>query len=105
MSVGRCRPAVAHSLDIDHARHRLYAICDDGQLVEVDGTSGKVTNVWPIAGPPDKTFFNPATGRVHAAIGEPGVIDTIDPTTGARMQTATGHGLTRRRSSRPTGFT
>jgi len=82
----------AHGLDIDHDRHRLYAACDDGELVEVDSISGKVTNVWPIAGPPDVTFFNPATGRVHVAIGEPGVIETIDPKTGARLRTTTGKG-------------
>ncbi|MGV7213242.1 YncE family protein [Bradyrhizobium sp. UFLA05-112] len=82
----------AHGLDIDHISHRLYAACDDGELVEVDSTSGKVTNVWPIAGAPDVTFFNPATGRVHVAIGEPGVIETIDPKTGARSRTTTGEG-------------
>jgi len=49
----------AHGLDFDHQRRRLYAACDDGELVEVDSTSGKVTNVWPIAGSPDVTFFNP----------------------------------------------
>jgi hypothetical protein len=82
----------AHGLDIDHARNRLYAACDNGDLVECDGASGQVTNIWPIAGPPDVTFFNPATGRVHVAIGEPGVIETIDPTTGARERTVTGAG-------------
>src|SRR5215510_4462793 len=49
----------AHGLDIDHAHERLYAACDAGDLVEVDSRSGEVTNVWPIAGPPDVTFFNP----------------------------------------------
>jgi DNA-binding beta-propeller fold protein YncE len=82
----------AHGLDLDHSGHRLYAACDDGELVEVDSDSGKVTNAWPIAGPPDVTFFNPATGRVHVAIGEPGLIETIDPRTGQRIQTATGVG-------------
>lgn len=82
----------AHGLDIDHANRRLYAACDGGDLVEVDSTSGKVTNVWPIAGPPDVTFFNPATGRVHVAIGEPGVIDTIHPETGDCVRTPTGAG-------------
>ena len=80
----------AHGLDIDHARGRLYAACDDAELVEVDSHSGKVTKVWPIAGPPDVTFFNPATGNVHVAIGEPGLIETINPVTGMRKQTATG---------------
>jgi hypothetical protein len=80
----------AHGLDIDHAAGRLYAACDDGALVEVDSHSGEVTNVWPIAGPPDVTFFNPATGLVHVAIGEPGLVETIDPRTGHGMQTITG---------------
>ena len=80
----------AHGLDIDHSRERLYAACDAGDLVEVDSRSGEVTNVWPIAGPPDVTFFNPATGRVHVAIGEPGLVETIDPKTGKTMHTITG---------------
>jgi len=82
----------AHGLDIDHSRGRLYAACDDGTLVEVESTSGEVTNVWPIAGAPDVTFFNPATGRVHVAIGEPGLVETIDPRTGTAIQTITGVG-------------
>ena len=44
----------------------------------------------PIAGPPDVTFFNPVTGNVHVAIGDPGVVETINPVTGARKLTVTG---------------
>jgi len=84
--------AGAHGLDIDHARQRLYAACDAGDLVEVDSRSGEVTHVWPIAGAPDVTFFNPATGRVHVAIGEPGLVETVDPKAGRAMQTATSTG-------------
>jgi hypothetical protein len=80
----------AHGLDIDHGTGRLYAACDDGALVEVDSGSGEATHVWPIAGPPDVTFFNPATGLVHVAIGEPGLVETVDPRTGHGMQTITG---------------
>lgn len=82
----------AHGLDIDHSRRRLYAACDDAALVEIDSGSGKVTNVWPIAGVPDVTFFNPATGLVHVAIGEPGLVETIDPRTGKSVRTITGAG-------------
>jgi DNA-binding beta-propeller fold protein YncE len=82
----------AHGLDIDHASHRLYAACDAGDLVEVDSRSGEVTHVWPIAGAPDVTFFNPATGRVHVAIGEPGLVDTVEPRFGTVMRTVTGAG-------------
>ena len=80
----------AHGLDIDHARGRLYAACDDGHLVELDSRSGEGTSVWPISGPPDVTFFNLATGRVHVAIGEPGLVETVDPKTGNAMRTITG---------------
>ena len=82
----------AHGLDIDHRRGRLYVACDDATLVEVDSGSGAVTDQWPIAGAPDVTFFNPSTGRVHVAIGEPGVIQTIDPRTGSSEEIATGAG-------------
>jgi YVTN family beta-propeller protein len=82
--------AGAHGLDIDHSNGRLYVACDDSTLVEMSSISGEVTNVWPIAGPPDVTFFNPATGLVHVAIGEPGLVETVDPRTGHGMQTMTG---------------
>jgi YVTN family beta-propeller protein len=82
----------AHGLDIDHSRERLYVACDDATLVEMSSTSGEITNVWPIAGPPDVTFFNPATGLVHVAIGEPGLVETIDPRNGHGTRTVTGRG-------------
>jgi DNA-binding beta-propeller fold protein YncE len=82
----------AHGLDIDHSRGRLYVACDDSALVEMNSTSGEVSNVWPIGGPPDVTFFNPATGLVHVAIGEPGLVDSIDPRNGHTTRTVTGAG-------------
>ena len=60
--------------------------------MEISSISGEVTNVWPIAGPPDVTFFNPASGLVHVAIGEPGLVETIDPRTGQGTRTVTGVG-------------
>jgi DNA-binding beta-propeller fold protein YncE len=82
----------AHGLDIDLQGGRLYVACDDAALVEVDIGSAKATNQWPIAGAPDVTFFNPATGLVHVAIGEPGLVQSIDPRTGARTEIATAPG-------------
>lgn len=82
----------AHGLDIDHSSRRLYAACDDSTLVEISSVSGDVSNVWPIAGPPDVTFFNPATGLVHVAIGEPGLVESIDPGSGHAVRTTTGAG-------------
>jgi hypothetical protein len=82
----------AHGLDIDHQRGHLYVACDDSVLVEVNIGSRKVSNKWPIAGAPDVTSFNPATGLVHVAIGKPGLIQSIDPRTGSSAQIMTGAG-------------
>ena len=66
-------------MDIDHAANLLYVACDDRALVEVDAQSGKTLRQWPLAGGPDATFFNPASGVVHVAIAEPGLVQSIDP--------------------------
>jgi hypothetical protein len=82
----------AHGLDIDHRSGRLYIACDKGALVEVDIGSGKVSNEWPIADVPDATFYNPSSGLAHVAIGDPGLVQSINPRTGQSTQTATGAG-------------
>jgi DNA-binding beta-propeller fold protein YncE len=82
----------AHGVDIDQAHQRLYVACDDRALVELDSTSGAVTGQWPIAGAPDVTFFNPATGLVHVAIGKPGLVQSINPRSGAIAEVETGAG-------------
>jgi DNA-binding beta-propeller fold protein YncE len=86
----------AHGMDIDHAANLLYVACDDGALVEVDTRSGKTQRQWPLAGGPDATFFNAASGMVHVAIGEPGLVQSVDPNTGSvsRIATARGAGTT-----------
>ena len=85
-------PGGAHGLDIDHKRGRLYVACDDAVLAEVNSSSGETSNEWPIAGVPDVAFFNPTTGIVHVAIGKPGLVQSIDPRSGASVQTMTGAG-------------
>jgi DNA-binding beta-propeller fold protein YncE len=82
----------AHGLDIDHRHGRLYVACDDGALVEIDIGARAARERWPIAGVPDATFFNPATGLVHVAIGGPGLVETIDPRTGASTKAMTAAG-------------
>ena len=82
----------AHGLEIDHRHDRLFVACDDRAVVEVDARSGGVLNTWQIGGGPDVTFVNPATGLVHVAIGKPGLIQSIDPRTGASTQTLTSPG-------------
>ena len=82
----------AHGMDINHAANLLYVACDDGALVEVDTRSGKTQRQWPLAGGPDATFFNPASGIVHVAIAEPGLVQSVDPRTGAASKIATASG-------------
>jgi DNA-binding beta-propeller fold protein YncE len=84
--------AGAHGMDIDHQANRLYIACDGGSLVELETTAGKICAEWPLAGGPDATFFNPASGLVHVAIGKPGLVQSINPRTGVSTQftTATG---------------
>jgi hypothetical protein len=38
------------------------------------------------------TFHNPASGLVHVAIGQPGVVESIDPRTGSRTSFMTSAG-------------
>jgi hypothetical protein len=82
----------AHGMDIDHQAGLLYVACDGGALVELDTLAGEVRGTWPLGGVPDATFFNPASGLVHVAIGNPGLIQSIDPRTSisARFTTALG---------------
>jgi hypothetical protein len=82
----------AHGLDIDHGRQLLYVACDGKALIELEARNGQGRNTWPLAGGPDATFFNPASGLVHVAIGDPGLVQTIDPRTGASTQFRTAAG-------------
>jgi YVTN family beta-propeller protein len=84
--------AGAHGLDLDADAGRLYVGCDAGALVQVELASGAVTGRWPLPGLPDAIFFNPASGLVHAAIGDPGVVVSIEPRTGRRSSVATARG-------------
>jgi DNA-binding beta-propeller fold protein YncE len=82
----------AHGMDINHGANLLYVACDGGLLVEVDVQSGEVRREWPLAGAPDATFFNPRSGLVHVAIENPGLVQTVDPLTGASTQFITAVG-------------
>ena len=79
-------------MDIDHAANLLYVACDDGALVQVDARTGKALREWPLAGAPDATFFNPASGIVHVAIAEPALVQSIAPRTGAVSRIVTARG-------------
>jgi DNA-binding beta-propeller fold protein YncE len=82
----------AHGMDIDHRTGLLYVACDGGALIELDTATGRVRGEWPLAGAPDATFFNPTTGLVHVAIERPGLVQSIDPRTGAGAELPTALG-------------
>jgi DNA-binding beta-propeller fold protein YncE len=82
----------AHGMDINYVANLLYVTCDGRMLVEVDTESGQVRRQWPLAGGPDATFFNPASGLVHVAIEDPGLIQTVDPRTNTSTQFITARG-------------
>src|SRR5215211_2284800 len=82
----------AHGLDMDHHNHLLYVACDGGALIELDAFAGEVRKQWPLAGVPDATFFNPASGLVHVAVSDPGVVQSIDPRDGTSYLSATAIG-------------
>ena len=74
----------AHGLDIDHQRRpALRRVRRRARWWRWIPARARSANEWPIAGAPDVTFFNPATGLVHVAIGKPGLVQSIDPRTGA----------------------
>ena len=82
----------AHGMDINHAAELLYVACDGGLLVEIDTSTGKTLREWPLAGVPDATFFNPASGSVHVAIADPGLIQSVHPAEGTSTQFTTARG-------------
>jgi DNA-binding beta-propeller fold protein YncE len=82
----------AHGMDIDLRTGLLYVACDEDALVALDIATGQVRGEWPLAGGPDATFFNPATGLVHVAIEKPGLVQSIDPRTGASSELPTARG-------------
>jgi DNA-binding beta-propeller fold protein YncE len=82
----------AHGIDIDHVHRRLFVACDGAALVELDSGTGKVERQWPLAGAPDATFFNPASGLVHVAIGDPGLVQSFNPATGTSADVTTARG-------------
>src|ERR1700730_7959850 len=84
----------AHGMDINHHANLLYVACDGGLLVEVDARSGETRRDWPLPGGPDATFFNPKSGLGHVAIGDPGLIQSVDPRSNTSMRFTTAPGAT-----------
>lgn len=70
----------AHGIDLDADRGRLYVACDGRELLELAIETGLVQRRWQLPGVPDATFFSPRTGLVHVAVGDPGMVATVNLT-------------------------
>jgi DNA-binding beta-propeller fold protein YncE len=82
-----------HGLDLDARRGLLHCACDAGAVVTVEAESGRVVAQVPIAGAPDVAFFNPRRDRLYVAVGDPGVLQSIDTGAGRVVESiATGRG-------------
>jgi DNA-binding beta-propeller fold protein YncE len=75
-----------HGLDLDIDTGRLLCACDDGQLLALEATTGRVLGTVALSGPPDVIFLDPLLARCYVAVGEPAVIDVIDVRTLHRLE-------------------
>ena len=83
----------AHGLDLDPVGRRAFVACDSGVTVILDLADGHQLGSVPIGGEPDVIWFNPKKKLLYVAIGDPGELDVIDPTSmsmAQRIKTASG---------------
>lgn len=78
-----------HGLDLDVPQQRLFCACDDGKLITLEATSGKVLDASDLSGKPDVIFFNAHFKHLYVAIGDPGIIEVFDTDTMRRIETGT----------------
>jgi DNA-binding beta-propeller fold protein YncE len=66
---------------IDHARHRLFSVCDGGKMAILDYVSGKVLGLASIGDSPDAAGFDAKKGFAFSSNGDAtlSVIDTGKP--------------------------
>jgi DNA-binding beta-propeller fold protein YncE len=63
-----CEEPSGLALDAEH--HRTYSVCDNGVMVALDTTTGRVVGSAPIGKHPDGAAFDPATGDIFSSNGE-----------------------------------
>jgi DNA-binding beta-propeller fold protein YncE len=81
-------PAVGpHGLDMDPDTGRLFCACDEGKLVTLESSSGKIINTTELSGKPDVIFYNRMLKHLYIAVGDPGVIDVFDTQRYTRRET------------------
>jgi DNA-binding beta-propeller fold protein YncE len=69
-----------HGLDLDLEGGKAMVACDGAQVVAIDVASGLEVGRTQISGEPDAIWFNRRQQSLYVAVGNPGVIDVIDTT-------------------------
>lgn len=76
-----------HGLELDEARGLLHCACDGGVVITLEAGSGRIVGQVPIAGGPDVVFFNSRRAHLYVAIGDPGVVQVVDPANAVVLET------------------
>jgi hypothetical protein len=74
-----------HGLWLDQGR--LFCAADGGALVVLDRDSGEVHASLPLPGIPDVVMHDPDRHRLYVAIGDPGVVCSLDSDLLAQLET------------------
>jgi YVTN family beta-propeller protein len=64
-------------LALDNAHHRLFAVCDNQQMIVLDAQNGKRVASVPIGNGPDAAAFDPARGLAFSSNGESGTLTVV----------------------------
>jgi DNA-binding beta-propeller fold protein YncE len=76
-----------HGLDLDADIGRLFCACDEGKLITLEASNGKILNITELSGKPDVIFFNRQLKHLYIAVGDSGVIDVVDTDRFTRLET------------------
>lgn len=63
---------------IDHAKHRLFSVCDGNKMAIVDFTSGKLLGLASIGDSPDAAAFDAKSGLAFSSNGGDGSLSVVD---------------------------
>ena len=74
-----------HGLGLDDGR--LFCAADGGALVVLDADSGRVLGRVPLPGEPDVVILDPRRQRLYVAIGDPGVVVSVDTARHEHLET------------------
>ncbi|WP_263410108.1 YncE family protein [Terriglobus tenax] len=65
-------------MTIDHAKKRLFSVCDGNKMSVLDYSTGKLLGLASIGDSPDAAGFDPKTGYAFSSNGGDGTLSVID---------------------------